>query len=152
MVAGHYLEGLRQWNEWIPTASSYPSTGRKQSKLLIDKKFRQSQPNYHPFDYRESEHSVRASWHKQKETKPSLYSGSPFTSVDRGSWIGRIAECTGYGTGRRASFKFRESVLAFLLLKETEDFCHLFENCKSFPDNGMKEKCNLASVENRLIP
>lgn len=36
--------------------------------------------------------------------------------------IGRIAECTGYGTGRRASFKFRESVLAFLLLKETEDF------------------------------
>jgi len=58
-------------------ASSYPSPGRKQSKQLIDKKFRQSQPNYHPFDYRESEHSVRASWHKQKETKPSLW--QPFS-------------------------------------------------------------------------
>ena len=50
---------------------------RLQSKQLIDKKFRQSQPNYHPFDYRESEHSVKASWHKQKETKPSLW--QPFS-------------------------------------------------------------------------
>lgn len=58
-------------------ASSYPSPGRKLSKQLIDKKFRQSQPNYHPFDYRESEHSVRASWHKEKETKPSLW--QPFS-------------------------------------------------------------------------
>lgn len=58
-------------------AYSYPSPGRKQSQQLIDKKFRQSQPNYHPFDYRESEHSVRASWHKQKETKPSLW--QPFS-------------------------------------------------------------------------
>lgn len=65
-------------------ASSYPSPGRKQSKQLIDKKFRQSQPNYHPFDYRESEHSVKASWHKQKETKPSLW--QPFSQRRQREW------------------------------------------------------------------
>ena len=78
-------------------ASSYPSPGRQQSKQLIDKKFRQSQPNYHPFDYRESEHSVRASWPKQKETKPSplpllSYAGkrAAFESRDKGSYGGFI--------------------------------------------------------------
>lgn len=65
-------------------ASSYTSPGRKQSKQLIDKKSRQSQPNYQPFDYRESENSVKISWHKQKETKPSL--SQPFSQRKQREW------------------------------------------------------------------
>lgn len=57
-------------------ASSYPSPGR--IKTAHRKKV-SPKPTQHPFDYRESEHSVRASWHKQKVSSfgPSLW--QPFS-------------------------------------------------------------------------